>query len=431
MQIEVNKLARFILKQCNLNRFILGQTHFYVFFIAVAIVTCLFSSSVPAEAAGVATGGSRISEIIILGNSRTSDEVILRQLPFSPGDDWRDGYLDLTLTRLEAMNCFDPLSLRVITEPLPGGDLRVVVRASDTHILYLDPLEFFIINMQNLFSNYYTQTFYNPFGTGLNLTAGGGWGANPWISLGFSQSLSNGWFLKGNIEWSKNHRRFYPFNDPPGFSSTGFFTGISLLRYAFGDCEYGGTINYSPVQVSVDGVESLSQAYLSIGPDFKWSGWLECRLALRYALDLAGNFSSYPAASTVFLRRQPIGKDEFFTTLYAGYMGKSAPLNRRFVIGGFGSVPLRGFSPAFTGHTYLSASLEYRHLLSRNSWLLAFVDYGRAWSDHERTTGYDWESGAGVGLAVETPLGYPVRLDLAYGLTGGGLAWRIWMDKNF
>src|SRR5690554_2858857 len=175
MQIEVNKLARFILKQCNLNRFILGQTHFYVFFIAVAIVTCLFSSSVPAEAAGVATGGSRISEIIILGNSRTSDEVILRQLPFSPGDDWRDGYLDLTLTRLEAMNCFDPLSLRVITEPLPGGDLRVVVRASDTHILYLDPLEFFIINMQNLFSNYYTQTFYNPFGTGLNLTAGGGW----------------------------------------------------------------------------------------------------------------------------------------------------------------------------------------------------------------------------------------------------------------
>ena len=56
------------------------------------------------------------------------------------------------------MNCFDPLSLRVITEPLPGGELRVVVRASDTHLLYLDPLEFVIIKLQNLFSNYCTQT---------------------------------------------------------------------------------------------------------------------------------------------------------------------------------------------------------------------------------------------------------------------------------
>ena len=109
----------------------------------------------PAVADGVAAGGARIGEIIILGNSRTGEEVIQRQLPFSPGDYWRDEYLDLTITRLKAMNCFDPLSLRVLTEPLPGGELRVVVRASDTHILYLDP----IINIQNLFSNYYTQTF--------------------------------------------------------------------------------------------------------------------------------------------------------------------------------------------------------------------------------------------------------------------------------
>ncbi|HHU82631.1 MAG TPA: BamA/TamA family outer membrane protein [Firmicutes bacterium] len=423
-------MTRFRLKQRKLNRFIPGQTHFCTFFIGVVVIS-LLSFSVPAAADGVAAGGARIGEIIILGNSRTGEEVIQRQLPFSPGDYWRDEYLDLTITRLKAMNCFDPLSLRVITEPLPGGELRVVVRASDTHILYLDPLEFFIINIQNLFSNYYTQTFYNPFGTGLNLTASGGWGANPWIGLGFNQSLSKGWFLKGNLQWSENHRWFYPLDNPPSFSSTGFFTSISLLRYTFGDCEYGGTINYSPVQVSLDGADSLNQAYLSIGPDCKWSGWLECRLSLRYVLDSTGNFPSYPAASTVLLRRSRIGENELLTTLYAGSMAKSAPLNRQFTIGGFGPVPIRGFSPAFTGHTYLSASLEYRHLLSRNSWLLAFVDYGRAWSDHERTTGYDWESGAGVGLAVGTPLGYPVRLDLAYGLTGGGLAWRIWMDKDF
>lgn len=414
-----------------MKRLKLKRTRLYTFFIAVVAVISLFSFSVPAGAAGVAAGDARIGEVIILGTSRTGEEVIQRQLPFSVGDYWRDEHLDLTLTRLKAMNCFDPISLRVTTEPLPGGELRVVVRASDTHILYLDPLEFFIINMQNLFSNYYTQTFYNPFGTGLNLTAGGGWGANPWISLRFNQALSDGWFLKANFQWSENNRRFYPFGDPPSFSSTGFFTGVSLLRYTFGDCEYGGTINYSPVQVALDGAESLNQAFLSIGPDFKWSGWLKCRLALRYALDLTGNFPSYPAVSTVFLRRRPIGENEFLTTLYAGHMTKSAPLNRRFTIGGFGSVPIRGFSSAFTGHTYLTASLEYRHFLPKNFWLLAFVDYGRAWSDHEKATGYDWESGAGVGLAVGTPLGYPVRLDLASGLTGGGLVWRIWMDMDF
>ncbi len=401
------------------------------FLFVVVTVISLFSISIPTNATGVAAGGARIGEIIILGNSRTSEEVIQKQLPFSVGDYWRDEYLDLTLTRLKAMNCFDPISLRVITEPLPGGILRVVVRASDTHILYLDPLEFFILNTQNLLSNYYIQTFYNPFGTGLNLTVGGGWGANPRISLGFNQALANGWFLKGNVQWSELSRQFYPFNDPPKFCITGFNTSVSLLRYAHADCEYGLILNYGPVQVALDGAEHQSQAYINFGPDFMWCRWLEGQLSLRYALDLAGNFPAYPAVSAVFLRRQPLGKNELLTTLYAGQMAKAAPLNRRFVTGGFGAVPLRGFSAAFTGHTYLNASFEYRHTFAGNRWLLAFVDCGRAWSDHEKATGYDWEAGAGVGLALGTPLGYPVRFDLAHGLTGGGLTWRIWMDMDF
>ncbi|NLM37318.1 MAG: BamA/TamA family outer membrane protein [Firmicutes bacterium] len=401
------------------------------FFLAVVTVISFLSFSIPTNAAGVANDGARIGEVVILGNSRTGKEVIQRQLPFSVGDYWRDEHLALTLTRLQALNCFDPLSLRVITEPLPGGELRVVVRASDTHLLYLDPLEFVIIKLENLFSNYCTQTFYNPFGTGLNLTVGGGWGANPWIGLGFNQALSNGWFLQGNLQWSENSRQFYPTNDPPSFHSTGFSTGISLLCYNRVDCEYGGTFNYSPVRVALDGADRQQQAYLSFGPDFKWSRWFEAQLALRYALDLTGNFPPYPAVNAILLHRRPIGKNQFLTTLYAGHMAKTAPLNRQFTIGGFGTVPIRGFSPAFTGHTYLNASLEYRHSLSGNLWLLTYADCGRTWSDHEKTGDYDWESGAGVGLAIGTPLGYPVRLDLAHGLTGGGLAWRIGLDIDF
>ena len=109
---------------------------------------------------------------------------------------------------------------------------------------------------------------------------------------------------------------------------------------------------------------------------------------------------------------------------------QNRPLEPPITIGGFGTVPIRGFLRP-TGHTYLNASLEYRHSLSGNLWLLTYADCGRAWSDHEKTGDYDWESGAGVGLAVETPLGYPVRLDLAHGLIGGGLAWRIGLDMDF
>jgi hypothetical protein len=399
--------------------------------LAAVTVISFFAFSIPTAAAAIATDGARIDEILILGNSRTSAEVIQRQLPFAVGDSWRDEDLTLARTRLDAMNCFDPLSLQVITEPLPGGELRVVVRASDTHLLYLDPLEFFIIKLQQLFFNHYTQTFYNPFGTGLNLTVGGCWGANPWLGLGFNQALANGWFLRGNLRWSENRWQFYPTSNPPKFSSTGFSTSLSLLRYARSDYAYGVTIDYNPVQVALDGADRLPQAYLSFGPDFKWSRWLESQLTLRYALDLTGDFPAYPTVSTVFRRRQPIGENELLTTVYAGKMAKSAPLNRRFVIGGFGAVPLRGFPPAFTGHSYLNAAFEYRHSIAKNRWLLAFVDCGRAWTDHEKVTGYEWEAGAGVGLALGTPLGYPVRFDLAHGLTGGGLSWQIGLDIDF
>lgn len=397
------------------------------------IVFLLLAFFLTASASLASVDGARIKEIIILGNTRTNKEVIRRQLPFVEGDYWRNEFEDLTYSRIQDMNCFDPMTLRITTEPLSGGEIRVVVRVSDPHILYFDPLEFLLFKLQDLLHQSYSQIFYNPFGTGLNLSAGGGWGANPWFSLGFKQSLQDGWLLRGKLQWFDTTRRFYPFNDPPQYHSSGFSTSISFNRHATGVWQYGGLLNYSPVRVALDGAGEVEQAYLSIGSDFRWLKPVEFNLAFRYSLDLAGNFPSYPSVTAGLTRSLSVGGgNQLLSSLYGGYMPPFAPLNRLYAIGGFGHVPIRGFSQSFTGHIYFVTSLEYRHSLPGNIWLLAFVDRGRMWSEHDKTSDYDWEIGAGLGLAVDTPLGYPFRVDFAYGLTGEtGLAWRMGLDLNF
>lgn len=70
------------------------------------------------------------------------------------------------------------------------------------------------------------------------------------------------------------------------------------------------------------------------------------------------------------------------------------------------------------GRSFLGASLELRQDLMGNFGAAAFADFGLIAADAWGAGASDWQSGAGLGLRYDTPIG-PIRLDVATPVSGG------------
>ena len=71
------------------------------------------------------------------------------------------------------------------------------------------------------------------------------------------------------------------------------------------------------------------------------------------------------------------------------------------------------------GRSYLGASLELRQDLVGNFGAVGFADFGLISAEAWGAGASDWQSGAGIGLRYDTPIG-PIRLDVATPISGGG-----------
>lgn len=403
---------------------------------SVILAVLAFLSLAAAPAIALQYEGAIIREICIVGATRTPEELVLRQLPYRIGDRWVDGFETLTLKRLQGMDLFDPQGLRVTLEPLDPDGVRVVVRVSDPHILYNDPIEFVAMHAQELMSNSLVQTVRNPFGTGTNLTVGGRWGSNPSLSLGFDQSLAGGWVLEAAFSWSDLNLSFYPQGGAmPGYESTGYSFSVGTTRYASEHWKYSLAVGLRPSTYAEIGDPRMNQTYLSISPRVSWSGWLDAGVGYRLGLDLEGR-EMYHAVTGTASKDFVLGRHVIALDALGGYMTPDAPLNQRFVMGGFGSLPLRGHGAGYVGHTFWNATAEYRFNLDGNLfWGIAFVDMGRMgyYDGVEGATDFhDRQLDIGLGLAIETPLGFPVRFDIAKSMTGtDSLNWSVYFDMDF
>lgn len=389
----------------------------------------------PAWAAGGnGLEGAVIDEVLIVGLSRTRPEVVARQLPFAPGDTWRESYRELTIERLSATNLFDPMSLRVTAEPAESGGVRVIVRASDPHPLYLDPIEFAAVHAQELLYNRFNQTIHNPFGDGTNLIVGKSWGGNDSASVGATRSLRDGWILRAGIDWSNTTRRFYPLEAGPRYDSIGVSARIAADREASTVWSYGGALSFTEAEIALDGQAAEEQAWLQISPYLSYHRGIDLDIGIRLALDFTGNFDPVAGITGRLEKRFPGTGGELIAALHAGCMTPDAPLNQIFVIGGFGAAPLRGHSAAFAGHAYATGTVEYRRRLGgKGVWGIVFLDAGTIRSHRQPGGAYPPVVDLGAGLAVDTPMGYPVRLDFARGIAedGAGWMWNLGLDFDF
>ena len=101
--------------------------------------------------------------------------------------------------------------------------------------------------------------------------------------------------------------------------------------------------------------------------------------------------------------------------LAAGYAWGNMPLSQRFAVGGADT--LRGYKDdQFRGNSMLRGTVEYRIPIQKKIQAVIFYDIGYAW-DKRNQHAFDlglMESGYGVGLRINSPLG-PIKLDYGKG----------------
>jgi len=101
--------------------------------------------------------------------------------------------------------------------------------------------------------------------------------------------------------------------------------------------------------------------------------------------------------------------------LAAGYAWGNMPLSQRFAVGGADT--LRGYKDdQFRGNSMLRGTVEYRIPIQKKIQAVLFYDIGYAWDKRDQKA-FDlglMESGYGVGLRINSPLG-PIKLDYGKG----------------
>lgn len=361
--------------------------------------------------------GPIIKEILILGNTRTPDSVILDQLPFTIGDRWQESFRPWTYNRLVTLStlAYDPV--QIINEPLEEG-CRIIIRIADPHILYRDPAEYaFTTGIGLLFSNL-QKTLYNPFGSGQNLGLQINWGENYYYEGQISSPLGAGVVNLSAFEYLEKR---------------------TFLEHQYTDQGTGGSVAYrywwnenwrqtSSLHYYKNQLDDEKQEIFYPGVEFYYQG----DVLARFNLD-TGYISGSLEEEEPFYRFEGafLGRyRSFFGLLRGGLVSDNTPLNYRFSVGGFSNLPLRGESVRRLTTGYLMATAEY-HSSFLGLIPLTFFDLGWVIQDEETYLFDDAVINIGVGLAIETPLGLPVRFDVATNPEDWGINWNIGFGHTF
>ncbi|MGI5854244.1 MAG: BamA/TamA family outer membrane protein, partial [Bacillota bacterium] len=90
----------------------------------------------------------------------------------------------------------------------------------------------------------------------------------------------------------------------------------------------------------------------------------------------------------------------------------------------------------FIGNAYFSGILEYHVPVFKTPlWLIGFLDSGRMWyytgaGEGSEWGSYNWQVDFGFGLAFYTPIGIPLRFDIARSITDyQGWKWAIYFGN--
>lgn len=355
-----------------------------------------------------------IKEIVIIGPTRSSEDLISKQLPFSKGDIWEESYLELIESRVKALNIFNPMDFKVLAETIEDNQVRVVIRANDTSILYTDPVEFAIMKAVYLKDKSLVQEFRNPIANGLNITAGFSWDENSWWALSLQYPLKDGFIAglqqKGFDKSSLFNRREY--------SETGKLTGLSLKHIMNNELQFKYNLNYLDNFYNPPTGDKLNQRYLDFSFNTIWQRNGKMLLGYTHGHSLQSEQPDYDKLTLEYFLKKDVEFADLVFRISGGIASKETPLNRQFHGGGFSSIALRGYSYNMAGDRFLQNTIEIHRHLKESFKLILFSDLGKIVAVEQKFKKADFLISGGVGLSYDTPLQIPVRLDIVVNKEG-------------
>lgn len=354
-----------------------------------------------------------IEEIAIIGMTRTNEQIIRNQLPFEEGDIWQEHYRGWALRRLNTLAIFAYEPLTIIVDPLSQEHCKITVRVADPSILYKDPAEFFFTTAAGLFMSEFTPTLYNPLGLGINVHGLINWSHNYTYGGRITVPLGSG-LCTVSGRYYRNDRNFLNHN----YQSQGVSLETGYIYWW--DSTFRQT---TKVQYHNFTLNNEEEEYLVPGLSFYLQDAFTATLDVTAGLSLQDSPHFWQAQGVASYRQGP-----FVGLVRGGLTSEDTPDNYAFSAGGFTLRPIR--SEGITLNTgYALATMEYHHPLLPDLSPIGFMDCGWIWPHQIQDP--EFLITLGLGIAYNTPLGMPVRLDVAINPMSGNFGWNIGLGHTF
>jgi|GEM_PF-1375868 len=398
---------------------------------------------------------NKIGKVKVVGNIRTRDRIIMRELRFSEGEMYDAKKVERSLQKIFALGYFSEIRPRCEAGSKPGIiDFIIEVVESKTGMYTIGGSH----SSANGLSGIFQVSEKNHRGKGQTVNIMTEFGGRRAYELGFIEPKVNGknYSLGMNIYNSKQTQKLYRTNlealeygeDRRGFS-------LSCSKN-FSDSLIG-SLTFKDEFIKLNDTEkiktSIDRLYIREGGYQTLSALLSKDTRNNYAEPTKGSFNSINLDSTGgFLK----GPDSFIK--YGLTLRKYHAVNKRDVLAGrfsagaislsSGTLPiyeeyglggvytLRGYEfREFAGDKMAYANIEYRHKFNKSFNGHLFYDMGDAWggsgtqSATMRDGKFDLKKGYGAGILMITPIA-PIRFDYAIGRSNSGKFF-FSMDRMF
>jgi outer membrane protein insertion porin family len=413
---------------------------------------------------------AKVHDILVTGNTKTYDEVLLRELRIFPGDVFSRSLIEASVR--------DGMQLGYFEEVKP--DFKSVAETGDLDLVF-DVKE--RQTGQFMFGAAYSaETSVSGFiqvqesnFRGKGQTVGLTWqfgSRRRYVDLSFTEP----WFLGHPVlagvdvfdRYQYNYDDFYEsrvrgFSLRSGARIPGTRYSRIGLRYEFSEQRLS---NFSSSYVQY--LDQLEASLGASGVPFErldGVGWPQLKSSVRltysrnstdnpffptaganttYSFDLAGgplggeiNYQEHQLKSSHF-QRLPGGFALRMSAMFGLIMGTNGvdnvPDYEKYRLGGNRLYPLRGYqdrevvprgNPSFIGgRSYTIFNTEVLYPLSRAVQLLTFLDMGDTWNSFSEANLAHLRKGAGFGIRVEVPMMGNIGFDYGYGFDKvGGPSW--------
>lgn len=402
-----------------------------------------------------------VEDIQLIGNEKTKDKVILRELRLKKGKPFNKYLASRSIERLYNLGFFEDVNMRLL--PSDVNDHNVIVEidvieqktgvvtvgAGYSHsdgmvgILELGENNFRgtgdKVNLHWEFGgsskgkNYelsYTHPYINDNGDSLGVSVfDRRYSYDDYDSDGHTIAEYDKRKKGFNISWGhvsgeyRTHRFDFQTVRESYDNRNGFKPGSVMLKYLKDNniADYTQSDWYKKIMENFGRTNSFTYTHVFDNRDNYYNATKGRRLSFSAEVGghgLGGNYDYYKFTAEGRFYRALSNGHVLALRVMAGYVNGNISYNNLFDLGGSDS--LRGYEDdQFKGRKMYEATLEYRVPVSKKVEAVLFTDVGSAWDIQEGKMPWykddnSIHASVGVGLRLQTPIG-PVRLDYGHG----------------